>query len=296
MLDYRQNLITGGQPMKKSLLILFAALMAVMLCGCFADTGADAGTVIPPATDTPPITADTPDSGITDAGDQTESTDTVPDNAAADTVPPADIIIPDTVKPDTMVTTPAPPKALICIDPGHGGKDSGAVWDGRIEKDDALALALKVAEQIEALGHKAILTRDDDSYPYFSDRADLANNAEADLFISLHRNSAQGAKGVELWIHSQADKDTTEFAKALLNALADVGISKNRGIKKGTVSSSDEDYFVNKLTNMPSCIVELGFIQSDEDNRLYDEKMDEYALAIAEVAIEQAMLIRDQAK
>ena len=264
--------------------------MAVMLCACFFDTESDSAADIPPATDTPPITADTPDNGSTDAGDQAEGTP-APDDSTTDTIIP-----PDTVEPDTMVTVPAPPKALICVDAGHGGKDSGAVWDGRMEKDDSLALALKVAEQIEAMGHEAILTRDDDSYPYFTDRADLANNAEADLFISLHRNSAEGAKGVEIWIHSQADNDTTEFAKALLNALADVGISKNRGIKKGTVSSEENDYFVNKLTNMPSCIVELGFIQSDEDNRLYDDNMDAYAKVIAEVAIEQAMLIRDQAK
>ena len=82
----------------------------------------------------------------------------------------------------------------------------------------------------------------------------------------------------------------------MLEAIAEVGITKNRGVKKGTVSSSTEDYYVNKLTDMPSCIIELGFITSDEDNRLYDENMDAYAKAIAEQAVKEALYIKEEAK
>ncbi|MBR4955890.1 MAG: N-acetylmuramoyl-L-alanine amidase [Clostridia bacterium] len=292
--------------MKKSFLILLTVIMSVLLCACFWDSSADDGSTIPPATDNPGTSDTAADSTDQSTGtaDQIPNTN-APNSGTADQIPntnapdsgTADTVIPpETVTPDTMVTTPPAPQVLICIDPGHGGKDSGAVWDGRMEKDDSLNLALKVAEQIEAMGHQVLLTRTDDSYPYFSERADLANNAGADLFISLHRNSFEGAKGVEIWVSSKADDSTVDFAETLLDALADVGISKKRGIKKGTVSSANEDYYVNKLTDMPSCIIELGFIQSDEDNRLYDTNMDAYAKAIAEVAINEALRMEDRAK
>ena len=275
--------------MKKTVLILLLALFTFTLCACEEDsTAQDLPVYLPPATDNPPITSDTSNNS-----QDTVSQDVPVDNSSDTVSPPV-----DTVAPDTMLSPPAEPEpqVTICVDAGHGGKDAGAVWEDRMEKDDALKLAFKVAEQVEALGQKAILTRTDDSYPYFSERADIANNANADIFISLHRNSFVGANGVEIWISYKASSDTVNFAEDMIDALAEIGISKDRGVKKGTTSSSKEDYYVNRLTNMPSCIIELGFITSDEDNRLYDENMDAYAKAIAEQAIKEALRIKDEAK
>lgn len=276
--------------MKKTVLILLLALFIFTLCACEEDSAAqDLPVYLPPATDNPPITADT------DISIESNPDTVIENNTDTDTATPPPVTLPS---PDMMLSpTPQPePQVIICIDPGHGGKDAGAVWEDRMEKDDALKLAFKVAEQVEALGQKAILTRTDDSYPYFSERADIANNANADIFISLHRNSFVGANGVEIWISYKASSDTVSFAEDMIDALAEVGISKDRGVKKGTTSSSKEDYYVNRLTDMPSCIIELGFITSDEDNRLYDENMDGYAKAIAEQAIKEALRIQDQAK
>ena len=270
--------------MKKLIIILSVALALLTLCACSND---EPQAYIPPATDTPPV-ADTPATPEPPAADTPAPEDTSP---PADTAPSA-----PSVDPEPTVTVIPEPQVTICIDAGHGGKDSGAVWGDRMEKDDSLKLAFKVAEQVEALGQRALLTRTDDSYPYFSERADIANNADADIFVSLHRNSAEGARGVEIFISSKASSDTVEFAEDLLSALEDVGISKNRGVKKGTVSDPKSDYYVNKLTNMTSCIVELGFIQSDEDNRLYDENMDAYAKAIAGSAVKEALRAKDEAK
>ena len=271
--------------MKKSILIITIILALAALCACTED-GAQA--YVPPATDTPPVSSETDDISSAPAPDDTDG-----NSGGADAAPPPDTA----VTPDPMVSAqPKEPQVVICIDPGHGGKDSGAEWNGRIEKDDTLALALKVAQQVEELGHIALLTRNDDSYPYFSERAETANNANADLFISLHRNSFVGAQGVEIWISYRANTTTEVFAENMLEAIAEVGITKNRGVKKGTVSSSTEDYYVNKLTDMPSCIIELGFITSDEDNRLYDENMDAYAKAIAEQAVKEALYIKEEAK
>ena len=269
--------------MKKLIIILSVVLALFALCACSND---EPQAYIPPATDNPPVSADT--GAAPDASPEVSAPTEPP---AVDTLPPA-----PPIDADPIVAPKPEPQVTICIDAGHGGKDSGAVWGDRMEKDDALNLALKVAEQVEALGQRALLTRDDDSYPYFGERADIANNADADVFVSLHRNSFEGAKGVEIWISYKASSDTVEFAEDLLSLLEDVGISKNRGVKKGTVADPKDDYYVNKLTNMTSCIVELGFIQSDEDNRLYDENMDAYAKAIAGSAVKEALRALDEAK
>ncbi|MBI2349837.1 MAG: N-acetylmuramoyl-L-alanine amidase, partial [Deltaproteobacteria bacterium] len=106
----------------------------------------------------------------------------------------------------------APPKALkpvtpglrkIVLDPGHGGKDPGAIGvNGILEKDIVLAVAKKLAKRLRAeLGIQVVLTREDDSFIPLEDRTAVANAEDADLFISLHVNSSPNpeAKGVETY-------------------------------------------------------------------------------------------------
>ncbi|RFM27099.1 N-acetylmuramoyl-L-alanine amidase family protein [Deminuibacter soli] len=80
----------------------------------------------------------------------------------------------------------------IVIDAGHGGRDEGAPGDYSYEKDIALAVALKLRDKItrEFPEIRVIMTRTTDSYPTLHERADLANQSKADLFISIHCNSA----------------------------------------------------------------------------------------------------------
>ncbi len=169
----------------------------------------------------------------------------------------------------------------VVIDPGHGGKDVGAEYNGRYEKDDNLALALLVNEKLREQGIESAMTRSKDKQISLENRCKFANFKKAELFVSLHRNSADGAKGVEVWISSDSPKEDESLADNILNALDNAGISQNRGVKSG-YARGDGDYYVNSHTDMPSCLVELGFINSDTDNALYDEKLDEYATAIAE--------------
>ncbi|MBQ2974741.1 MAG: N-acetylmuramoyl-L-alanine amidase [Clostridia bacterium] len=169
----------------------------------------------------------------------------------------------------------------VVIDPGHGGKDVGAEYNGRYEKDDNLALALLVNEKLQNMGFETAMTRSKDKQISLENRCVFANFKKAELFVSLHRNSAEGAKGVEIWISSDSPKEDESLADNILNALDNAGISQNRGVKSG-YARGDGDYYVNSHTDMPSCLVELGFINSDTDNALYDEKLDEYATAIAE--------------
>lgn len=178
-----------------------------------------------------------------------------------------------------------PKTNIICIDAGHGGSDPGAVNGDRQEKIDTLALALRVASYIEKAGYTPLLTRSDDTYLSLGDRCAIANDADAAYFVSLHRNSAEGGKGTEVWISSQKTAPEKHLAQEILKALDEVGIQANRGVKAGTQGSSDGDYAVNRNTEMPSCIIELGFIGNDEDNRLLDKHIDDYAKAIADAIV-----------
>ncbi len=169
----------------------------------------------------------------------------------------------------------------VVIDPGHGGKDVGAAYGERYEKDDNLALALLVNEKLREMGIESAMTRSMDKQVSLENRCKIANFKKADLFVSIHRNSAEGAKGVEVWIESDNPEPDRILAQRILNRLEEAGISKNRGVKNG-FARGDGDYYVNSHTDMPSCLVELGFINSETDNKLFDENIEAYAQAIAD--------------
>ncbi|MBQ7120964.1 MAG: N-acetylmuramoyl-L-alanine amidase [Clostridia bacterium] len=172
----------------------------------------------------------------------------------------------------------------VVIDAGHGGDDVGAQYNGRYEKDDNLAVALLVAEKLEEKGVEVAMTRDDDTFISLEKRCKIANRRQAELFVSLHRNSADGAKGVEIWVSDDSPVKDIELAENILKNLDEAGISQNRGVKAG-YARGDGNYYVNSHSNMPSCLVELGFINSEEDNSLFDKNLDAYAQAIADAVI-----------
>lgn len=151
----------------------------------------------------------------------------------------------------------------------------------RYEKDDNLEVALKVKKELEKQDIKVILTRNDDTFISLEQRCRIANLRRADLFIAIHRNSSKNGDGVEIWISQESDKTSEKLATNILEQLNKTKIQSNRGIKKGTSENKGNDYFVNKNTKMPSCLIELGFISNSKDNQLLDENIEEYAKAIA---------------
>jgi len=116
--------------------------------------------------------------------------------------------------------------AQVVIDAGHGGKDVGAEYNGRYEKDDNLALALLVEDKLQEKGIDVALTRDDDTFISLAKRCRIANRKEAELFVSLHRNSAENARGVEIWVNSDKPENDTLLAENILKNLDEAGISK----------------------------------------------------------------------
>lgn len=184
-----------------------------------------------------------------------------------------------------------PDEKVVCIDPGHGGTSSGAANGKRMEKNDNLRLSLLVRDILEERGYTVVMTRSDDSDVSLEDRCKIANKARASLFVSIHRNSSTSpdAMGMEMWVHSSSPTDDTLLAQNILDNLEVTGISQNRGIHSGYRDGADLNYYINRNTKMPSCLAEIGFISSKADNKDFDEKLDEYALAIAD-GIEMTLL------
>ncbi len=170
----------------------------------------------------------------------------------------------------------------VIIDPGHGGDDPGAVYNGRNEKDDNLRIALLVKDKLDDMGISAELTRKSDKFISLEKRCKIANSRKAELFVSLHRNSAENANGVEIWIKDDSPQKDSELAENILEMLDNAGISLNRGVKAGYAREDGQNYYINTHTDMPSCLVEIGFINNETDNKLFDENIDEYAQSIAE--------------
>ncbi|MGN0554807.1 MAG: N-acetylmuramoyl-L-alanine amidase [Candidatus Fimenecus sp.] len=179
------------------------------------------------------------------------------------------------------------PEISVCLDAGHGGEDCGATYGERLEKDDNLRLTLLVRDKLEANGIKVYVTREDDTYLTLAERCQIANRKRCTLFVALHRNSSDaGGNGVEMWVKNTPSDTEWALAENMLSALEDVGISKARGVKSGYAKNADGNYYVNAHTNMDSCLAEIGFITSDEDNALFDENLDAYADAIAKGILE----------
>lgn len=165
----------------------------------------------------------------------------------------------------------------IVIDAGHGGYDSGAQYEGRKEKDEVLKLALAVGELLQEKGFLVFYTRTTDEYASPYEKALTANKTGADYFVSLHRNSSPVPNtyhGVQTLVY-QENQVVNDIANAINSRLEEVGFL-NLGIEErpGLV--------VLRRTEMPAVLVEVGFINSDEDNQLFDQKFDEIARAIAD--------------
>lgn len=178
----------------------------------------------------------------------------------------------------------------ICIDAGHCDKFTGAGLGSQREEKDTLNLALKVETILKSFGHTVYMTRRDGSCldarnkdEDLNARPKYANSVKADFFASLHRNSLAGsnATGNEIWVYSKANTTTCNIAKCILDEVNKVYSVANRGVKKGYTGNANLDYAVNRISTMPSTLLELLFISNPNDNKIFNANIDKYAKAIA---------------
>lgn len=167
--------------------------------------------------------------------------------------------------------------ALVVLDAGHGGDNPGATYNGRQEKDDALALTLAVGEILERNGVEVYYTRTTDVYESPARKAMEGNAVGADYFVSIHRNSSpipNQYTGVESLVYNRYGA-AARLAYNINTRLEQVGF-ENQGVNER------QNLIVLNRTNMPAVLVEVGFINTDADNTLFDNRFEDIAKAIAD--------------
>lgn len=164
----------------------------------------------------------------------------------------------------------------VALDAGHGGSDPGARYNDRLEKDDVLNLTKAVGNILEKNGINVFYVRNDDEYETPFKKASDANNADADYYVSLHRNSSvykNQYSGIESLVY-QDSGTAAELARNINQQLESLGFT-NIGV------SERPNLVVLRRTKMPAVLVEVGFINTDPDNEIFDNDFDEVANAIA---------------
>ncbi|NEU30279.1 SH3 domain-containing protein [bacterium LRH843] len=168
----------------------------------------------------------------------------------------------------------------IVIDPGHGGKDIGAPGNGLREKDIVLDVGLRVEKLLKEAGAHVIMTRDTDVYPTLGDRVKVANDAKADVFISIHTNAAEStaANGTEtFWNAKYTAGESKRLAETVQKRLIEKLGTTDRKVKPG-------NFEVIRETKMPSVLLELAFISNASDAALL--KTDSFRQKSAEAVYE----------
>lgn len=202
-------------------------------------------------------------------------------------------------------------KKIIVLDPGHGGKDPGAISkSGKYEKNLTLAMAKETKPLLEAAGYKVVLTRDRDIALALRRRVEIAHEADADLFISIHADSAKNssARGLSVYTISEraSDKEAAALAERenkadillgldltgynpdvsnILIDLAKIDTMNNSAIyAKKLVKHMKQEvklvpnahrfagFAVLKSTNVPSVLLEMGYLSNRQEERLLQKK------------------------
>ncbi|MBD2043567.1 N-acetylmuramoyl-L-alanine amidase [Microcoleus sp. FACHB-672] len=165
-------------------------------------------------------------------------------------------------------------RAVVIVDPGHGGRDVGAVGIGAIrEADIVLDISLQVAQLLEQQGVQAILTRSDDREIDLEPRVQLAERVNASLFVSIHANAIDMSRpevnGIETYYYSNGER----LAATIHNSMLQSTGSRDRGVRQAR-------FYVLRKTSMPAVLVETGFVTGAEDapklaNAAYRQRMAE---------------------
>ncbi len=143
----------------------------------------------------------------------------------------------------------------IIIDPGHGGRDPGAVRPGVMEKQVALATSRYLASELARRGFRVVLTRQTDVFLTLAQRRDLSQRYPGCVFVSLHYNAAVNAeaRGVETYYHGAASRALAAHVQGCLARLRGV---MNRGVKRRGYA------VLAKNTASRAILVEAGFLSN----------------------------------
>lgn len=182
----------------------------------------------------------------------------------------------------------------MCDDAGHGGRDPGAIGPtGLKEKDITLPVTKKVAAYLASTGWNIKLTREDDRHLGLTNVSDLAarvkvaEDFKADLFLSIHCNSAtnQAARGMEIYTtpgQGKSDPIAESIVRSWQKEFPDMPIRKD--LSDGDSDKEEKFYVLRETSSMPAVLIELAFISNPEEEKLLADPVfqDRAAKAIAQ--------------
>lgn len=176
----------------------------------------------------------------------------------------------------------------VCIDPGHGGYDGGAIGNGIVEKEINISLSLHLRNYLEQVGINVIMTRETDidfvtpgkgtkKKRDLEKRIDIINNANADLFVSIHMNSLPNPRwhGAQTFYFDNLEENKI-LAKNIQKSIKEILQNTNRTEK--TIKT----LYLFKKVNVPGALIEAGFISNPYEANLLKqgEYQDKLAFAI----------------
>jgi N-acetylmuramoyl-L-alanine amidase len=161
----------------------------------------------------------------------------------------------------SLPPVPAIPQGqvVVVIDPGHGGRDPGAIGIGGLrEKDINTTISARVQQRLAAAGITVLMTRNGDQWVDLQPRADYANDVGADVFVSIHANaismSRPDVNGLETYYYSSGDR----LARSIHNRVLQNTDLSDRGVRQAR-------FYVLRHTSMPAVLVETGFVTGSVD-------------------------------
>jgi len=178
--------------------------------------------------------------------------------------PPQARSAPETAVVISASRRPRPRRAAgrVVIDPGHGGRDPGAISVlGSHEKHIVLAVSRLVAKELREAGAEVLMTRSDDTYVELEDRPAVADRHKADLFVSIHADAApnRSAQGFTVYVSRSADGASVSAAGAIARRMHAAGIA-SRGVRRA-------DYRVLAHSARPAVLVEIGYLSNLREAR-----------------------------
>lgn len=147
---------------------------------------------------------------------------------------------------------------IVTIDAGHGGIQPGCEFNGVLEKDITLSVALLLQDELEGRGFTVIMTRNGDEDVKLDDRCKIANEAGSDFFVSIHCNSYTDDLSVNGF-------EGYYYKNQVGKRLAELILQSAQGYSIKTRHVNEENYYVLKDTNMPAVLLEIGFMSNEAE-------------------------------
>ncbi|NLB19089.1 MAG: N-acetylmuramoyl-L-alanine amidase, partial [Syntrophomonadaceae bacterium] len=202
-----------------------------------------------------------------------------PDNSIPVEEPPFtptdnEIPLPGEIDPNPVLPS-VPRVARVVLDPGHGGRDPGAIGiTGSYEKDVNLAISNKAAEMLKKAGMEVIMTRSDDRYVTVNSRVDIANAANAAIFVSIHSNSTTNSETNGTMLYYYVDhnilaavaqaSDREQLARIMQNSLVQSLQRADKGVRQN-------NYVVIRYTEIPAILVETAYLSNLTEEMLLND-------------------------